>query len=94
MSYSVGAYRNSYGRASIAATAGYSFLQRGDLDLSVFGGVALYPKDGRNFAVHAGDFVPIGGLQARYRNAFMQVIPSDGLSTDAIVSFGVTFPAK
>lgn len=89
--YSVGAYRNSFNKTSVAATVGYRFAEGGDWSLSAFVGAAHYPEDGRNFSVSAGDVVPIGGLQARYKNTFVSIMPSDGKSTDAVVSFGLTF---
>lgn len=87
----VGAYRNSYGKASVAVTGALPLIKWKTGELSAFAGVALYPGDGRRFAVHAGDVVPVGGLQLRQGNMFMQVIPSDGKAVDAIVSFGMTF---
>lgn len=91
LDYSVGLYRNSFGKASVAASAALPVVRWDEGELSLFAGAALYPGDGRFFAVHAGDVVPIGGLQVRHRNLFMQVIPSDGVYTDAIVSAGITF---
>jgi len=87
----LGVFRNSYGRPGMAATASLPILRRGSFDLDLFAGTALYPVDGRRFAVHVGDFVPIAGLQARWGNGFVQVIPSDGKPVKAIVSFGLTF---
>lgn len=87
----VGAYRNSYGKASVAATASVPVLRWGKGEASVFAGLALYPGDGRKFAAHVGDIVPLVGLQVRHGNAFAQIIPSDGYVVDAIVSFGLTF---
>lgn len=89
LDYSAGVYRNSYGRASVAATAALPIIERGQFQAAVFGGLALYPGNGDDFAVHAGDMVPIAGLQARMGNAFVQVMPGDGM---AVVSFGLTFP--
>ncbi len=92
LDWSLGAYRNSYGSASVAATVALPILAGRNADLSVFAGVALYPNDGREFAVHWGDLVPLGGLQLRTGSFFVQLIPSDGVATDAIVSFGITKP--
>lgn len=89
-SVSVGVYENSYYKTSVAATYSLPIFTQDDLSLSVFAGVAYYPEDGSYFLVHIGDVVPIGGLQATYKNLFVQVIPSDGVTTDAIVSFGLT----
>lgn len=90
--WTVGAYRNSYGRASISATVALPVVRWREGEVSLFAGAALYRKDGRNFALHWGDVVPIGGVQLRHRNLFMQVIPLDGNLADAVVSVGVTFP--
>ena len=94
LDYSVGAYLNSYDRISVAATVDLALAEWDRGRLSVFAGVAHYPRNGRNFKVHAGDFVPIGGVQVRQGNVFMQILPSDGLSVDATVAFGVTFSIK
>lgn len=91
LDWSIGAYRNSFGKASVAVTAALPVLEWDQGELSVFVGLAHYPGDGRYFAVHLGDVVPIGGLQVRHNQMFLQVIPSDGYTTDAIVSFGLTF---
>ena len=88
---SLAGYYNSYGRLSVAAAVTWPVFERGELQVDLFAGGAWYPRDGRRFAAHLGDVVPIGGVQARWRNAFVQVIPSDGVETDAIVGFGVTF---
>ena len=91
LDWTVGVFRNSYGRGAIAGTAALPLIEEGKFSLDAFLGAAYYPKDGRNFAVHIGDIVPIGGLQARYGNMFMQVIPQDGRDASAVVSFGLTF---
>ena len=86
----VGVYANSYGRTSFALAYAFPILQSGEFDLDVFAGVALYPQNGRNFALHAGDWVPMAGIEARYRGLFVQIIPSDGVWADAIIGFGLT----
>ena len=91
---SFGAYQNSYGKSSVAATAALPILRGDNADLSVFAGVALYPGDGHNFAIHAGDLVPVGGLQLRVGNVFVQAMPGDGKAVDGIVSFGLTWALK
>jgi hypothetical protein len=91
LNWTVGGYRNSYGRTSVAATAALPLWQAGDLRLEAFAGVAHYPVDGRNFRFHAGDLVPLGGLQLRWRNLFVQAIPLDGGVAAGVLSFGVTF---
>lgn len=84
---SAGIFRNSFGKTSVAATAALPFYERGEFQASVFGGVAIYPGDGDEFLVHAGDLVPMGGLQARYRNVFVQIMPADNMT---VIAAGVT----
>lgn len=92
LDYSVGAYRNSYGRGSVAGIAALPLWQRDNTQVALFAGVGLYPKDGRNFGVHAGDFVPLVGIQIRHRNLFLQAMPGDGKYAAAVISMGLTFP--
>lgn len=89
LDYSIGVFRNSFGGASIAGTAALPLFERGEFQASVFGGVALYPGYGDHFAVHAGDLVPMAGLQARYRDGFVQIMPGKDM---AVISLGLTFP--
>ena len=91
LDYSLGAYRNSYGRASVVATAALPVIDWRDGALSVFAGAAFYPGDGRRFAVHLGDVVPIGGVQIRHHNMFLQIMPSDGAAVDAVIAGGITW---
>jgi hypothetical protein len=42
----------------------------------------------------ADDVIPLAGLQGRYKNLFVQVIPSDGVTADVIVTAGVTYAVK
>ena len=88
----VGVYANSYGRISLAALASVPVIDWDGGALEVFGGVALYPQDGRRFALHAGDVVPLAGLTARHGTLFAQIMPGDGRNADAVVAFGLTFP--
>lgn len=90
LDWSLGAYRNSYGRNSVAATVALPVVIGRDAELALFAGAALYPGDGRDFAMQWGDLVPLVGLQLRAGHLFVQVIPSDGAATDAIISFGLT----
>ncbi len=89
--WTAGAYRNSFGKLSASVTVGLPLARWQNGELSAFAGVALYPGDGSTFAVHAGDLVPIGGLQLRQGHAFVQILPSDGRTARAIVTFGATF---
>ena len=91
LDYSIGAYRNSYGRGSIAVTAALPVIKLTDGAVSLFAGAALYPQDGRGFAVHVGDVVPIGGVQIRHHNLFLQIMPSDGAAVDAVIAGGITW---
>ncbi|MEY8838577.1 hypothetical protein AB9K41_06065, partial [Cribrihabitans sp. XS_ASV171] len=87
----VAGYRNSYGDGSLAVSLAYPFVKTEDWGLDLFGGVAWYPGNGNQFSHAIGDAVPIAGLQARYRNVFVQAIPAGGQSADAVLSFGLTF---
>ena len=89
--WSVGGFRNSYGGGSAAVMFGMPIFERGTAQLALTGGVAVYPGDGYRFDARVGDFIPLGGIRARVGNAFVQVFPSDGNTTDAVVSFGLTF---
>lgn len=92
--WSAGIYRNSYAKPSVAVTAAVPIVRWEDGELSAFAGAALYPQDGMRFPVHAGDVVPIGGIQIRHHHVFVQVSPSDGKATDAVLAFGLTFPMR
>jgi hypothetical protein len=88
---SVAAYRNSYGRTSVAALAGLPVAHWRGGAASVVAGLAWYPQDGRTFTVHAGDVVPLIGLQLRHRHAFLLILPGDGKAADAVIAAGITF---
>lgn len=90
-SFSVGTYHNSYGRQSVAATYTWDIAGNDFIDVGLFAGAALYPEDGRRFAIHLGDVVPFGGLQLRVGHVFANVIPGDGKEVDGIIGFGLTF---
>lgn len=91
-SYTFGAYRNSYGDLSVAATMAVPLLQRPAWRMNFFVGWAHYPDNGRKFRVHYGNVVPVAGLRMYYRNTFVQFLPGDGDNADAVLSFGLTFP--
>ena len=88
---SIAAYRNSYGRGSVALTAALPLLEWQDGAASLFAGAAWYPEDGRHFAVHIGDVVPLAGVQVRHRNLFVQILPGDGRAAEAVIAAGITF---
>lgn len=77
--WTVGGYRNSYGDMSLAITREWALTDHVD----IFAGVATY--DG---------LMPIAGLQATIGPVFVQVIPSDGRATDAIITFGVILAGR
>lgn len=89
--YSAGLYYNSYKEVSPLVSVGYDWDIAPNFDLGAFFAVALYPGDGDEFSHAIGDLVPFVGLQARYKNVFVQFIPADGDSLDALFTFGLTF---
>lgn len=89
--YSVGIFYNSYERVSALASIGYGWEVAPDLELGIFAALALYPGDGDRFRFAAGDVVPLAGVQARYKNVFVQFIPADGETVDSLLTFGLTF---
>ncbi|MFN3971237.1 MAG: hypothetical protein ACK4L4_07685 [Gemmobacter sp.] len=91
LDWSVGAYRNSYGRASVAVTVARPLIRWRGGEAGVFAGLAHYPGNGRRFRVSAGDVVPLAGVQARHGNLFAQVIPLGGRAARAVATVGVTF---
>lgn len=93
-SYSVGAYRNSYGRGTVAAGVNYPILQRGAFQADIFAGAAHYPREGRTFAISAGDVVPMLGLRLRYRALYLLTLPGDGKVADFVVGYGLSFPLQ
>jgi hypothetical protein len=91
LDYSIGAYRNSFGNLSKMYVVAKSFDIGRDAQIGVFAGVASYPQWSDHFIISFGEYVPVGGVQGRYKNAFMQVMPSDGKVVGSIISFGLTF---
>ena len=89
--YSIGMYYNSYEDISPLVSVGYDWEVAPRLDLGAFFAVAVYPGEGDEFRTSIGDVVPFIGLQARYRNFFVQFIPADGDSVDSVFTFGLTF---
>lgn len=91
LGYSVGTYYNSYKDISVLGAVSYGVELAPELELGVFGGLAWYPGEGGQFDHSIGDAVPLAGVQTRYRNAFVQVIPAGGNALDGLVTFGLTF---
>lgn len=89
---SVGAFRNSYGRGSVAVTVAKTLYRKKNVAASIFTGLAHYPGNGNDIRHAIGDIVPLAGLQLHYRHLFVNVMPGDGDAADAIFSFGVTLP--
>ncbi|QGX99319.1 hypothetical protein EI983_14010 [Roseovarius faecimaris] len=91
LGYSLGAYYNSYEDISVLGALSYGVEIAPEFELGVFGGLAWYPGEGDQFDHSIGDAVPLVGVQTRYRNAFVQLIPADGGTLDGLVTFGLTF---
>ncbi len=82
----VGAYHNSYGKGSMAASVAYPLVRGDDWSVDAFAGLATY------FGTHNPDVVPMAGLQARYGPAFVQYVPvPGGQYISGLISFGLTF---
>lgn len=92
---SVGAYRNSFGDLSLAVTVSKAVLsnEEGTLSLSGFAGLASYPDYSDCFLYHAGDIVPLVGIQVVAGPVFVQIMPG-GNDMVAVVAAGLTFPIK
>ncbi|MFK7871234.1 MAG: hypothetical protein AB8B58_18595 [Roseobacter sp.] len=91
LDYSVGLFYNSYEDISPIATVAKDWEVAPGLELGVFAGLAIYPGEGDQFRLSAGDLVPLIGLQATYGNFFAQFIPADGDSVDSVLAVGLTF---
>ena len=89
--YSAGIFYNSYKDVSVFGAIGYDWEVAQDFDIGLFAGVAYYPGDGDQFQYSAGDLVPLAGIQARYKNVFVQYLPADTDTIDGLITFGLTF---
>lgn len=89
--FGVGVFYNSYEDVSVSVSTAYNFIKNEQFNFGVFGALAVYPGEGDRFDHSIGDIIPIVGLQARYGNVFTQLIPGGGQSTDAVLTFGLTF---
>lgn len=90
-----GVYKNSYGKPSAAAFGSYSIYRnrKHDVEVSVFGGVAYYPEDGRyQIPGWKHDIIPMGGLEVRYKNIAVQAYPVFSDNVKGMVSIGITIP--
>jgi len=82
----VGAYHNSYGKGSMAASVAYPLLRGDDWSVDAFAGLATY------FNTTNPDIVPMAGIQARYGPAFVQYVPvPGGQYISGLISVGLTF---
>lgn len=75
----VGGYVNSYAKLSAAAFVAVPLYRTEDFSFDVFAGAATY------FDTIDGPIRPMGGVQARYRNVFVQLMPG------GVLAAGVTF---
>jgi ribosomal protein L24E len=91
LDYSLGAYRNSFGTGSVAAIAGLELMAWEEGAASAFCGAAWYPGNGQHFLIHAGDVVPLCGLQLRQGPIFAQLMPGKVEPPELILAFGLTF---
>ena len=82
--FSLGIYHNSFSRVSVSTVFFTEFLSTENVDFSILYGLAYYPEDGRYFAAHVGNIVPVGGISADFGRVSIQFIPSDGNITDGI----------
>lgn len=84
----LGAYQNSFGKISASVAAQKTLIKGKYTQLSAFAGVAIYPGNGENFAIHAGDLVPMIGLTVEVGPAFATILPGDGTSHAAVIAYG------
>jgi hypothetical protein len=91
LDYSVGAFRNSFGGPSVAAVAALPVARWQDGQAAIFGGLAYYPGHGEEFLARVGDVVPMGGIQVRHGNVFMQAMPGKFEPLEMIFAVGLTF---
>ncbi len=93
LGFSAGAFRNSYGRGAVAGTISVPLKRWQTGELSVFGGLAYYRREGRDIDTRiSGDVIGIGGLQLRQGYTFFQLIPLDERDSKVLISFGLTWP--
>ena len=89
---SVGGFRNSYGDGSLAVSLALPLVREATWGIDVFSALAWYPGNGDRFKYHAGDIVPLFGLQSRIGPTFIQYVPGGDRGVDATLGFGLTFP--
>ncbi|MEM6728356.1 MAG: hypothetical protein AAF618_07640 [Pseudomonadota bacterium] len=90
--FTVGAYRNSYGEFSAAASAALPIYEWRTGELEAFAGAAYYENADDVSDYTLGDFVPLAGLQVRQGYVFSQFIPASNDDFNGLVTFGITFP--
>ena len=88
----LGGFRNSYGDGSLAAALALPLIRQEFWGIDAFSALAWYPGHGDRFKYHAGDIVPLVGLQARIGPTLIQYVPGGDRGVDATLGFGLTFP--
>ena len=85
-----GVIRNSHGIVAPTLSLGVSAPLTGRAEVGLTGSLVYYGGDGDIFDGHVGGGVfLVPALQARYGNAFAQLIPASG---GPVLLFGLTFP--
>jgi hypothetical protein len=87
----IGAYRNSYGRTSVALLGEVPLWSWTGGEVSALAGLMRYPEDAELNPVHVGDWLPFGALRVRQGVVSAQIIPGDGASNAAVIALGLTF---
>ena len=96
LDYGIGVVKNSFGEISpqVSIAKFWAGLHE-DLDIGLIGTLADYKDNSRffNTRVFSSDYVFLGGIIARYKNTFLQVLPSydSRQRLGFVFSTGVTF---
>lgn len=79
LNYSVGAFRNSYGKLAPVVGVSKFWNVAPDVDLGLFGGLSYYGDEADFISVNLADsgVIPLAGVQANYKNLYLQLIPTD-----------------
>ena len=89
---SVGGFRNSYGDGSLAVSLALPLIGDATWGIDVLSALAWYPGNGHRFTYHAGDLVPLLGLQSRIGPTFIQYYPASDRRAEVTLVFGLSFP--
>ena len=91
---SLGAYLNSHKRLSISATSYRPLARWRTGTAGLFGGIALYPENGRSLKTRlVGDVIFLGGVQITQGAFFAQIVPLTDRDSKGLLAFGLTFKA-